>query len=132
MSVYSDLKTALEGIKPEGWKITAYEPLSELPDVTSLTMKVRSVRRLPAAPDGAYQVEWVLTVTSSVPSRETADPTLFDELIDFLIALDTEPDLSWLGWTGAEKTVGDDLERLAYDITLITHSSKDTPEEEEV
>jgi hypothetical protein len=80
---------------------------------------------LPAAPVGHYRVDWVLTITTKYTSRQTADPALFDDLIDFLTALDEEPGLSWLGWTEAEKTVGDDLERLAYDITIYTLTQKE-------
>jgi hypothetical protein len=46
-------------------------------------------------------------------------------LINLLIALDTLPDLSWLTWTEATKVVGDDLERLAYDITIRIITEKD-------
>lgn len=125
MSVYQQLKTAIESILPVDWKLTDHEPTYDIPDVTGVTMKVREVRRLPAAPVGAYDVDWVITITSAIPSRETADPQLFDDLIDFLTALDSEPDLQWLAWTEATKTVGDDLERLAYDITVRTITQKE-------
>jgi hypothetical protein len=125
MSVYKKLQETLEEILPEGWKFTEYEPLQDLPDVTGLTMKVREVRRIPQAPGAGYEVDWVVTVTSPNTSRETADPQLFDDLINLLIALDTLPDLSWLTWTEATKVVGDDLERLAYDITIRIITEKD-------
>jgi hypothetical protein len=125
MSIYQGLKTAIEGILPAGWALTPYEPIAEMPDATMVTMKVRTVSRLPAAPVGHYRVDWVLTITTKYTSRQTADPALFDDLIDFLTALDEEPGLSWLGWTEAEKTVGDDLERLAYDITIYTLTQKE-------
>lgn len=131
MSAYSDLKTALEAVKPTGWSFTPWEPLQDMPDVTGLTMKIRSVSRLPAAPVGDYRIEWLLTITSPHPSRETADPQLFDDLLTFLAALDGAEGLTWLAWTEATKTVGDDLERLAYDITLITHTARDVPTTEE-
>ncbi len=122
MSAYQLLADAVEGVLPEGWRLVGYEPIADVPDVTSVTLKIRTVTRLPAAPVGAYQVDWILTVTSPYPSRETADPALFDDLLDFLGALD---DIGpWLGWVEATKTVGDDLERLAYDITVRTHTSK--------
>lgn len=125
MSIYTTLQTAIEGILPATWKLTPWEALSDLADVTHVTMKVRSISRLPGAPLGSYQVDWVITVTSGDTSRQTADPTLFDDLIDFVLALDAEPNLSWLRWTEATKTVGDDLERLAYDITVTTITKKD-------
>lgn len=125
MSAYTQVKEALEQLIPTGWMFTGYETLDEKPDVTGLTMKVREVRRDPAAPLSQYQVDWVLTVTSSYTSWEDADPSLFDDLIDFLITLDSTPGLTWLAWTQATKTVGDDLERLAYDITLQTHHQKE-------
>lgn len=125
MSAYTQLKDAITGILPNGWSIKAYEPLAEVPDATTVTLKVRRVSRLPEAPMGAYRVDWILTVTSPTPSRETADPTLFDDLIDLLIAIDNAPDLEWLSWTDAKKTVGDDEQRLAYDITIRTQTAKE-------
>src|SRR4051812_24107006 len=88
MSAYADMKAAIESVLPDGWKFTAYEPLEDIPDVTGVTMKIRSVRRLPAAPNAKFQVDWVLTITSPYTSRESADPQLFDDLIEFLTALD--------------------------------------------
>jgi len=124
MSAYEDLKTALQVIIPDTWKFIPFETLDERADVTSVTMKVAAVRRLPAAGQGTIQVDWVLTVTSPYTSRETADPQLFDDLIEFVIDLDAHPDLAFLRWTEATKTVaGDALDRLAYDITVQTHAS---------
>lgn len=126
MSAYGTLKSAIEGIIPATWKLDDYEKSESAapPDVTSVEMKIRTVTRLPAAPLGVYQIDWVLTITSPHTSRESADPTLFDDLIQFLVALDTTEGLKWLGWTEATKTVGSDLDRLAYDITVRTHSPK--------
>lgn len=127
MSAYTTLKDAIEEIIPSSWYLVDYEqPVgSKMPDATQVEMKLRTVSRLSAAPGGAYQVEWVITITTQYTSRETADPSLYDDLIDFLYALDTNDGLSWLGWTEASKTVGDDLDRLAYDITVRTHTSKE-------
>jgi hypothetical protein len=122
MSAYQMVKDAVASVLPEGWKFTAFEPLEDMPDVTGVTMKIRTVTRLPTAPLGAFQVDWILTVTSPNPSRETADPSLYDDLIDFLGALDKIG--TWLGWVDATKTVGDDLARLAYDITVRTLTTK--------
>jgi len=120
MSVFQTVADAISGVLPDGWKFTGFEPSADLPDVTSVTLKVRSVRRLPAAPIGHLEVDWILTVTSPYPSRERADPQLFDDLLDFIAALDTIP--GWFAWTEANKTVGDDLDRLAYDITIRTNT----------
>ena len=129
MSAYAVMKAAIEGIMPDGWKFTAYEPLSDMPDVVGVTMKIRRVSRLGPAPAGLYQVDWILTITSPNTSRESADPQLFDDLLEFLTALDEAEGLGGLGWTSAEKTVGDDYERLAYDITIQTESTRETPAE---
>lgn len=126
-SAYAMMSAAIATVLPAGWNQIDYEPLASLPDVTSVTLKIRTVSRLPSAPIGAYRVEWIVTVTSPYPSRETADPQLFDDLIEFLASLDADESLSWLAWTEATKTVGDDLERLAYDITVITHTQRDVP-----
>ncbi|MDR7113884.1 5-formaminoimidazole-4-carboxamide-1-beta-D-ribofuranosyl 5'-monophosphate synthetase [Microbacterium trichothecenolyticum] len=129
MSAYQQMKAAIEGLLPDGWKFTAYEPLDDLPDVTGVTMKVRSVQRLPAAPMAKFQVDWVLTVTSPYTSRESADPQLFDDLIEFLIALDeANGGIPGLGAIESTKTVGDDFERLAYDITVQSEAERQTDE----
>lgn len=124
MSAYTDLKEALERIIPAGWDFTPYEPTSELPDVTGLTMKIREVSRLSEAPGSAYRVDWVLTITSGLTSRESADPGLFDDLLEFLDRIDSDEAMKWLTWTSATKTVGEDFDRLAYDITLTTLTKK--------
>lgn len=127
MSIYGDMKTAIEGLKPAHWKFLDHEPsVDPLPDATMLTLRVRTVSRLPAAPQGAYQVTWVLTITSGYTQRQQADPQLFDDLIDFLNALDEAPDLSWLAWTGAAKgNIDDERDRLVYDIDLIHTTQKE-------
>lgn len=126
MSVYQTVRNAIEALLPDGWEFTGYEPAdADLPDVTGLTLKLRTVSRLGVAPIGAYQTEWILTVTSGETSRETADPKLADDLVDFLLTLDETPNLSWLSWTSATKVIGDDYVRLAYDITLTTTTQKE-------
>lgn len=128
MSIYTQVKEAIEALVPATWKFTGYEKPegSPLPDVTELELKIRAVQRLPQAPKSQYQITWVLTVTSGVPSRQSADPGLADDLIAFLNDLDTSPALTWLGWASATKTVGADLDRLAYDIDLITLTNKES------
>ncbi len=130
MSAYTQLRTALEGVLPDGWGFDAYEKPETAgpPDVTRVEMKIREVSPLPAAGLGTLRVDWVVTITSPTPSRETADPALFDDLIAFLVALDADQSLDWLVWTNASKTVGSDLDRLAYDITIQTHHAR-TPDE---
>lgn len=129
MSAYEQLKTALEAHKPDGWAFKGFEPLEDIPDVTGITMKIRAVRPLAAAPIGALEVDWIVTITSPTPSRETADPQLFDDLIEFLAELDADEELSWLVWTEAVKVVGDDLLRLAYDINVRIHTEREVPAE---
>lgn len=126
MSAFTQVADAIKSVKPEPWRFLAYEPLADFPDITCLTLKVRTVARLDVAPIYTLRVEWILTITSPFPSRETADPQLFDDLILFLNALDDAPGLGWITWTEASKTVGDDEERLAYDITLQTHHTRDS------
>lgn len=126
MSAYDAMKATIEAVLPDGWKFTAYEPLIDLPDVTGVTMKIRSVAPLEGAPRGAYRVDWVLTITSHTKNRETSDPTLFDDLIKFLGALDTDDAAADVVWTEATKAVGDDDERLAYDITVRSHMQTTT------
>lgn len=126
MKAYDLIVETLSGILPDGWKFTDYEPANEeLPEVTLLTLKIRSMNRLPAAPLGAMQIDWVLTITSGITSRESADPALAEDVYDFLVLLDSTPGLSWLSWTNATKvTASDTYDRLAYDITLTMTTNK--------
>lgn len=126
MSAYQQMKQVLTDLLPEGWKLTDHEPILDLPDVTSVTMKIRSVEPLPAAPLGCYAIDWVLTITTPLKSRKSADPTLFDELIQFLGAIDSDDAPEWFTWTEATKAAGDDGERLAYDITVRHHTNRET------
>lgn len=125
MSAYTALKEALDALIPATWKLVPYEPVGDdLPDVTSVTMKIREVRRLRAAPLGKYEVDWVITITTPYTSRATSDPTLFDELVDFLGALEAEG----IAWTSATKVATDEFEqRLAYDITVQTEMTPERP-----
>lgn len=127
MSIYGDMKAAVQKHAPADWKFIDHEPVVDpLPDATALTLRVRTVTRLPGAPMGGYQVTWVLTLTSGLTQRQSADPQLFDNLIDFLNALDADPDLPWLGWTAATKgNLEDEQSRLVYDIDLIHTTSKE-------
>jgi len=126
-SAYQQMRDVIAPIIPAGWKFTDFEPLEDIPDVTGVTLKVRSVRKLPAAPVGMFQVDWVITITSPYTSRQTADPQLFDDLIEFLTALDeANGGIPGLGATESTKVVGDDLVRLAYDITVQSESERET------
>lgn len=126
MSMFETVADAVWQLVPEGWGWTPYEEVEELPDVTTLSLKIRNVTRLPGAPQGAYQVEWVLTITSPYPQRERADSELADDLLQFLHALDEPEGPSWLAWTSASKVTASDYnDRLAYDITLTTITQKE-------
>lgn len=123
MSPYETVSAAIKAVLPDGWQFLAYEAPNEgAPDTTSVTLKIRGVNRLPAAPIGSLLIDWVLTITTEYPDREVADPELFNDLLEFLAALDEiEP---WLAWTTAEKALNE-AGRLAYDITLQTQTKKE-------
>jgi hypothetical protein len=123
MSAYETLATAIGAVLPAGWEFLEYEaPFETAPDATRVTLKIATVSRLPAAPIGSYQIDWVLTITTEYPDREIAEPALYDNLIDFLLALDGIG--PWLGWTEANKALNE-AGRLSYDINLRTNSKKD-------
>lgn len=120
MSAYTQMVEAIKSVKPVPWRLTEYEPVEDaIPDSTEITLKVSRVTKLPAAPFSHYQIDWIITLTTEYPSRQTADPQLFDDLITFLTSLLGVGD--WLEWAEAEKVVGSDLQRLAYDITVRAH-----------
>lgn len=126
MSIYAKVKDTIRELIPDEWELDAFEapegPIS--PDATTVELKLRTVQRLDVAVEGAYQVDWLLTITTQYPERDVADPDLFDRLIELLYALDTTPDLEWIAWNEATKAVNEDG-RLAYDITLITYTQKE-------
>lgn len=124
MSAYTTFADAVKSVLPDDWQLLEYEtPVGAgQVDATTVELKVREVNRLPAAPIGKYQVDWVITVTTEYPDREVADPALFDDLFDFLTALDSLG--KWMGWTTATKALNEDG-RLAYDITVRMHTKPD-------
>lgn len=129
MSAYTTFADAVESVLPAGWQLLKFEtPLGPgAVDATTVELKVRDVNRLPAAPLGQYQVDWVVTVVTEYPDREVADPALFDNLMDFLAALDGLG--PWMAWTTATKSLNEDG-RLAYEITVRTHTTPVDPDDE--
>lgn len=132
MSAYQQMKDAIAPLIPATWKFDPFEPIQELPDVTYVTMKIRTVRRLAAAPLAKFQVDWVLTITSPYTSRETADPQLFEDLMELLFKLDeAHGGIPGLGMEEATKVVSDEFEqRLAYDITVQSEAERETTPED--
>jgi hypothetical protein len=122
ITAFGMLADALRPLIPAAWHFVGYEDSIDDPDRVTVIVKLSSVQRFPAAPEGAYRAEWVVTIIDPHTDPAKADPFLFDALIDFLDDLDTAPDLEWLGWTSAEKVL--DSGRFAFDITIHTITRK--------
>lgn len=123
MTMYATVVNAIAPIVPDTWKLITWEtPTDVFPDATCVTLKVREIADLPGAPMGHDQVTWVVTVTTQYTDWEQADPSLFDEVAAF------RTDLKALGaWAligAATKTLTED-QRLAYDIDITTHTTKE-------
>lgn len=117
MDPQQEMADVIRGVIPSGWALLDYEASGDrLPDKQTVTLKIRSVRRIPEAPASGWQIDWILTLMTQYTSRQTADPQLSRDLLEFLLAL-AGADIR-LKVIGADKTVGEDDDRLAYDITV--------------
>lgn len=120
MSAHAELAAVIVERVPASWHVIDHERASDEPDASrpaTVTIKLDSVRRLPAAPiSGTLEVTWTVTIATPHVDPERADPAVFDELVVLLHALDA---VSWLAWTDARKveTAG----RYGFDVTLTTH-----------
>lgn len=77
----------------------------------TIMVKQRRLLPLPAAPNGAMQVEYLITVTHPALSPAVSEPELDEFVPSFLDDMRTE---SWFAWTDAVKN--SDSINLAYDI----------------
>lgn len=126
MTMYRPVADAVAALVPAEWQFIDYEAVgteAEInADTTQVTLKVRSIDDLPAAPLGSDVVTWVITITSEFPDRARADPDLFDQVARFRTALKTLG--TGVNVSAANKTLSPDG-LLAYDIDITTISEKE-------
>ena len=120
-TIRAQLATQLKPLLPRAWKIVDHQTNLDVLDNPVVMLKQQSIRRAPAAPQGAHIVSFTVTVVAPQTDLQRAEDAL-DEKVDTLIhALDANQSLNW---TDAEKVLFQDS-YLAYDITLEVISRKD-------
>lgn len=119
MTPRQTLTGILTGLLPRTWRIVPDERTTDVPSKTKVTLKLSTIRPLPAAPNGAHEIEFVVTVTSRLTDMAKAEDDLDDALVTFTYVLDE----AGIAWSEARKVM--DKDRLAYDITLTLTSTKE-------
>lgn len=111
------LASLLRPVIPRSWKLVTSDRATDLSKTITVQLKQRRIIRTPQAPNGAHDIEFVLTVTSPNMDLDKAEDQL-DTAVNVLIhALDD----AGIRWLNADKVAND--ERLAYDITLTVTST---------
>lgn len=105
---------------PRAWKIIPYQTNIDTPDRVVVMLKLESIVRTPAAPLGAHDVKFVVTIVSPLTDVEKAEDAL-DAQVDALLH---KLDELGIAWTIAEKVKFDD-QHLAFDISLTLTSTKE-------
>lgn len=109
--------TLLRPIIPRAWKLVTSDRAVDLTKTMTVQIKQRRIIRTPQAPNGAHDIEFVLTVTSPHMDLDKAEDQL-DTAVNVLIHAIDEAGIKW---TNADKVANED--RLAYDITLTLTST---------
>lgn len=112
MSVRDDLVSELRTAAGPGVHVIPWQDSADELDRITIMVKQVSLEPLPAAPAGALQVNYVVTIASASIDAQTAETEL-DEFVPALLA-DLAP-LSWFAWTTATKVLFQST-HLAYDV----------------
>lgn len=107
------LEQALKPVLPKKWRIIPYETNPDVQAVTVVMLKQEEITRNPAAPQGAHDIAFTVTIESPLDGLEKAE----DELDDAVVLLLHEFDALGIAWTTAKKVLATSG-RLAYDISL--------------
>lgn len=114
------LKAALKPVLPKEWRIIPYETNPDVQATTVVMLKQESIERNPAAPLGAHDIGFTVTIESPLDGLEKAE----DELDDGVVLLLHKLDELHIAWKTAKKVLATSG-RLAYDITLTITSYKE-------
>lgn len=113
------LKNLLKPVLPKSWDIVPYETNPDVRFNTVVMLKQQRIERTPAAPQGAHDITFTVTIQSPLDGLEKAEDILDDQVN----ALLHEIDALGIAWTTAEKVLSNN--RLAYDISLSLTSTKE-------
>ncbi|GAB3118409.1 hypothetical protein [Glaciibacter psychrotolerans] len=114
-----DLAALLKPLLPRTWKIVEHQTTTDVLTVTKVTLKQLRIVRTPAAPQGAHDIEFIVTITSALTDPARAEDELDDQVNMLIHALDR----AGIPWSSAAKVL--DGDSLAYDITLTLTSTPD-------
>lgn len=115
------LKELLKPLLPNTWRIIPHETNPDVQNTTVVMLKQESIDRNPAAPQGAHDITFTVTIESPLEGLERAEDILDDQVNLLIHKID---DLG-IAWTTAKKVLAPSSGRLAYDITLTLTSNKE-------
>ncbi|SEM73404.1 hypothetical protein [Cryobacterium luteum] len=113
------LAELLKPLLPLAWRIVPYQVTLDSPATVVVMLKQTRIERTAAAPQGAHDIGFTVTISSPHDDFEKAEDALDDQVNTLIHALDG----LGIAWTTAEKVL--DGTRLAYDITLTLISKKE-------
>lgn len=104
---------------PETWTVIPYARNVDVLSRPTVMVHVTSIRTLPAAPLGALETEFTITIMDPLSDPSRAQGALDDEVAELIFALRT---LTFLRFESAEPTFVQDY--LSWDVKVITHTNR--------
>lgn len=114
--------STLKPLLPSDWRWYAYGTNLDTLSTPVAMLRLRSIERNPANPQGSRIAEFTLTIIEPKVDPATREDALDEKLIDLLDAIDEIPQLAW---STAEQGLADAGSHLGFDITLKLPFSKE-------
>jgi hypothetical protein len=110
----------LKPLLPRGWAIVPYARNLDALSRTTVMLHATAIRPAPAAPQGAVEVDYVVSVITHLTEPTKASEALDENVLDLMHALDSA---DWL--LIKEATPTEFQKQLAWDITITVITRKD-------
>jgi hypothetical protein len=110
----------LRPLLPKTWKLVPFSRGLDTPSQVTVMVHATAIRDAPAAPQGALETEFTLSVIDPQTDPERAQGALDDEVLELIHALKAVP---FLIWESAEPTLVQDS--LSWDIKTTVITRKD-------
>lgn len=121
LTVREQLVEHLMPLLPATWVVVPYSRNLDSPSRPTLMVHATTIRRAPAAPQGALETEYTLTVIEPQADPTRAQGALDDELLQLITALEAIP---YLMWDSAEPVLFQEF--YAWDIKTTVITRKDS------
>lgn len=93
MGVRAQLLEVVKPTLPKAWKIVPFQTNLDTIDTPTVMFKIKTIERLPAAPQSSHLVTFTLTVIEPKDSGEKAEDSVEDDLDKVVFALDAAPSI---------------------------------------